>query len=711
MPPTASLHGVPQDAGRPSQAGHLHYCVRRQVGAVDAALPALDCVEQVDRFLLAGVVYGVGPCGGNGTVRARARGGPPCKAAANTDKDGCGKSGVKSRGPLAIRIELPVIEDLGIKLYGKLPPVISEMVANAWDADADRVDITLPEGTMADGSAIVISDNGNGMSYDDMADKYLRIGRKRRDEDGCDRTPGGRRVMGRKGIGKLSVFGIARNVEVSTVRDGRKNTIVMNIDRMLKHAGGGRNYEPEVVDDDEHTGDANGTRITLTGLKRRTPVNVESVRRDLSKHFSIICDDFKVAVNGAGITAGDKFRCDDVERTWDIDAERVAPDDGPSNWTVSGRIYAMKSMLSAEDVGIRIMARGKLVQKNTTFGVRQGGKHAYSYITGEVAADFFDEDEDLISTNRQDVMWESGRGEALQEWGRKKLMEVSNELSADRKKRDERPVREDPAVARWLKGLVPAEKKTADKIIGIVSHRNGLDHERRMEIMEYVRGSFEEQAFKEMVVDLEDEPGSAKILDMFKTWNLIEAREMLRIVRGRLAAIAKLAHLVDQNAREVPDMHRYFLESPWVLDPTWTHYQHEVRYSRILSDKYPDRDLDEKDRRMDLLAVGIGNTLHVVELKRPGHSVSVEDMNQLFEYVRFVKSMMGSHPDDPYDDVTGHLVAGRIPEGAVREMVDEAKAYKRYARTYEDLMARARKIHEDFEKKLARMDDERCGAG
>lgn len=86
-------------------------------------------------------------------------------------------------------------------------------------------------------------------------------------------------------------------------------------------------------------------------------------------------------------------------------------------------------------------------------------------------------------------------------------------------------------------------------------------------------------------------------------------------------------------------------------------------------------------------------------------------MNQLFEYVGFVKSLMGSHPDGSYDDVTGHLVAGRIPDGPVRAMVDEARVHKRYARTYEDLMARARRMHEDYEKKLARMDGERRGGG
>lgn len=609
---------------------------------------------------------------------------------------------MNARDPLVIKIELPVIEDLGIKLYGKLAPVVSEMVANAWDADADRVEITLPEGPITEESAIVISDCGEGMSYDDMA-KYLRIGRKRR-EEGDGLTKGGRKVMGRKGTGKLSVFGIAKNVEVSTVKDGRKNAIAMNVDDMLEHATGQMCYEPRVVDNDIDTNDGKGTRITLTGLKRRTPINVDGIRRDLSRHFSVINGGFRVAVNGTDIAPGDKFRNDDAERVWRIDAERVVPNRG---WTVSGTIYAMKSALDADDVGLTVMARGKLVQKSTTFGVRQGDKYTYSRITGEITADFFDEEEDLASTNRQALIWESEKGEALQEWGKCKLVDISKQILADRKSRAEKPIRGDPAVAKWLDGLVPAEKKVADKIIGILAHGDDFDDGRKIEIMQYIRGSFEAQAFKEMVADLPEEPDSARMLDVFKTWNLIEAREMLRIVRGRLGAIEKLAQLVDRDAREMPEMHRYFLESPWILDPTWTDYRHEARYSKILSEQHPEDGLEEKDRRMDFLAIGIGNTLHVVELKRPKHRVSAADMNQLLSYVDFVKSKMGSHPDSPYYDVTGYVVAGSIPEGPVRTMIDEAKANKRYARTYEDLMARARKIHEDFEKKLVRMDDQR----
>lgn len=190
------------------------------------------------------------------------------------------------RAPLALEIGRPVIEDLGIKLYGKLPPVVSEIVANSWDADAKRVEIRLPEGPLDKGSTITVADDGTGMSYDDIAKRYLRIGRKRRDEDGMDRSAGGRRIMGRKGIGKLSAFGAACTVTVSTTRDGRRTTFRMNIDDILGSAKASNAYRPVVIDDNVETGDADGTVVSLTELKRSSPVDPVSIRRGGRKALS-----------------------------------------------------------------------------------------------------------------------------------------------------------------------------------------------------------------------------------------------------------------------------------------------------------------------------------------------------------------------------------------------------------------------------------------
>jgi hypothetical protein len=32
--------------------------------------------------------------------------------------------------------------DLGLNLYSNIPSVLAEIIANAWDADADKVEIT-----------------------------------------------------------------------------------------------------------------------------------------------------------------------------------------------------------------------------------------------------------------------------------------------------------------------------------------------------------------------------------------------------------------------------------------------------------------------------------------------------------------------------------------------------------------------------------------
>ena len=103
-------------------------------------------------------------------------------------------------------VDLNVLEHLGINLYSNIAAVLTEAVANAWDADAKEVDITIDDKK----KLIVIEDNGTGMTIADMNEKYLRVGYRRRDDGGADITPKFHRpVMGRKGLGKLSLFSIA----------------------------------------------------------------------------------------------------------------------------------------------------------------------------------------------------------------------------------------------------------------------------------------------------------------------------------------------------------------------------------------------------------------------------------------------------------------------------------------------------------------------
>ena len=56
-----------------------------------------------------------------------------------------------------------VIKHLGINMYSTLPPVLSELITNSYDADATSVTITINQKD----KHIEISDNGCGMTEEE----------------------------------------------------------------------------------------------------------------------------------------------------------------------------------------------------------------------------------------------------------------------------------------------------------------------------------------------------------------------------------------------------------------------------------------------------------------------------------------------------------------------------------------------------------------
>ena len=73
-----------------------------------------------------------------------------------------------------MRVFPRTIEHLGIKMYATFPIALAELIANAYDAEATRVDIEI---STADPKKIVVRDNGIGMSPEEVNDKFLMIGR------------------------------------------------------------------------------------------------------------------------------------------------------------------------------------------------------------------------------------------------------------------------------------------------------------------------------------------------------------------------------------------------------------------------------------------------------------------------------------------------------------------------------------------------------
>src|SRR6185312_1645715 len=183
-----------------------------------------------------------------------------------------------------LKTTLSVLEDLGINNYTDAAAVLSEIVANAWDADATHVRV----GVKGSGGnrALTIQDDGIGMTVTDLKRRYLIVGYKRREHTGGATTPLGRQVMGRKGIGKLAVFSIASTIEVHTVSKTARNAFRMDLDALRKSAKAGKPYHPTVIPC--ATDLVRGTRIVLSDLNPDIVLTDRYLRRNLSRRFTVI---------------------------------------------------------------------------------------------------------------------------------------------------------------------------------------------------------------------------------------------------------------------------------------------------------------------------------------------------------------------------------------------------------------------------------------
>ncbi|WP_223200781.1 ATP-binding protein, partial [Streptococcus pneumoniae] len=80
-------------------------------------------------------------------------------------------------------------------------------------------------------TAVIIRDNGSGMTLEDVKEKWLSpaVDHKERDKRANRRTPLGRLPIGEKGVGRFAVHQIGRKMELVTrAKEGRE--IVVPID-------------------------------------------------------------------------------------------------------------------------------------------------------------------------------------------------------------------------------------------------------------------------------------------------------------------------------------------------------------------------------------------------------------------------------------------------------------------------------------------------
>lgn len=636
-----------------------------------------------------------------------------------------------SSQPLTLRFAHNVIEHLGLKLYQNKPTnVLAELVSNSWDAMAPNVFIDLDTSDNGMPTAISVFDDGRGMSKENLVTSYLVVGQPKPRPSTAE-EPGARYPMGRKGIGKLAPFGIARVVHVVTVQDGVAMWLRFDYAAMLaaehQDASATAIYAPDVLADevplDQLSADAepgmqsilskfrntiaqsaSGTLIHATALTIRKPISTIQLRESLGRRFTVTLarPDFKVHVNGGALAETDVFP------EWEL---RI-PAEGVSERVLSTPIgnrsvkfwvgFVKSASWSQEEAGVGVYAHGKIAQDRPFFfGVK--GREIYSrYMYAVVEADWIDElQQDTISTDRTSVNWEDSDLESLHGWGAESVVAWIN---AYEKRRKEVARLEDTALVEGFLDQSPDIKlRTSEKshlvdLITDVTPRLGKDQDAKIRLVEAAAKAWVHEPARKLIKELWAQVTTFEPSAFVTSVNRLsdelvpESLSLAVAFSLRVFALTQLhGHILKGQETQLQQLIENF---PWILHTKYERFVYRKSLANIVKDEaeliakrnpFPALPADRTLPDFVFFGTAEDREILVVELKGPGDVAENEEYQQLHSYVLYLASRFQSAK------VSGLLVSGGHA-AYLSSYRSEAIDFEKW----DDVLLRSRRGHMDL---------------
>ncbi|WP_225578688.1 ATP-binding protein [Novacetimonas hansenii] len=206
---------------------------------------------------------------------------------------------------LSFRPRARLLQLLGDQLIGTSRLAVFELVKNAYDADAEDVQVTINKIDSTSPSITVI-DNGVGMSPETVKNIWLVPAHDHREIQRKEmrRTQLNRLPLGEKGVGRFAVHKLGDSIELITRAAGQKEVVVI-IDwsaLIAKPFLSDATVEVITRDPEVFIGTSTGTRITITELRDRkwTRGDVRRLQRQItsiSSPFASRSDRFEATLS------------------------------------------------------------------------------------------------------------------------------------------------------------------------------------------------------------------------------------------------------------------------------------------------------------------------------------------------------------------------------------------------------------------------------
>ena len=306
--------------------------------------------------------------------------------------------------------------------------------------------------------------------------------------------------------------------------------------------------------------------------------------------------------------------------------------------------------------GVRIYCRGKIAAQTAVFGRTAGftGEHSVrSYLVGELHANWLDEEDDLIQTDRRDILWSDEVAAAFQAWGQHVVTRIGT-LSRDplRVTVHERFMEVGKVVDRIEKAFPGTEQKQIRDQAFEVAKTLGRS---------LSSGEVEDTAVVDDFVELTimlaphitlDEmlraaannattPFSA-VSGILRTARLAELASFGRIADDRLKVIERLKMLKDTDTDEA-ELQKLIEQAPWLINPQWAPITANESFTSLRKEfqRYYKKttgvdinigNFSDSTKRPDFVLSNQDGALQIIEIKKPNHKITNSEMDRIVKY-------------------------------------------------------------------------------
>jgi hypothetical protein len=643
------------------------------------------------------------------------------------------------------KVDVNVINHLGVGLYSSTPAALTELVANAWDADATKVQITVSPAT----HSITIEDDGHGMTAADIQNKFLNVGYSRRQSSAKGKLSdsGRRRVMGRKGIGKLSMFALADHLKISSKTKATQAVgFLVDVPKFKESLEKHKDHPLEEFAPAAFRS-GHGTRIELADILKSLNTTVTYLRTKLARRFSVIGDEksFAIELNGSPITKVDRNFYHAVQFLWGFDEPSVneilplctslakLPADAkkeadkkpcieflPNAISFGDQVFYVRGYIASVEMPrqlgakedsanmVSIFANGRVFSEDV-LQEANSAKYYQSYLVGEIHADFLDDDDvDRATASREAIKRDDPRYRSLLSFIQTALESIGNKWDDWRVDLGITVTEPQHAViVEWINGLDDQrDKKAATKLMSAIKNAVVNSNEAKNESAKSVlyKGAivgFEKLRIKKQLDRLDDitDVLGAEFASIFASLDDVEETTYAEITRQRLAVIKKFADIVRSPDTLEKVAQEYLANHLWLLDPTWDRVSGvatmELDLTEYLRKKFP----DSVGARLDISYRKSTSRHVVVELKKP--SITSLDFFDLQKQVSKYRDAVSEYyatkePNQPNPVTEVYVLIAKTPTGYSEAKKRSMAELGGKIITYESLINDSKKAYEEY---------------